>query len=193
MNSRKTPLKGEIKLLKSNIVFSNQYAEIHNDFVRYPGGTEGTYIKVISGTSQSVAVLPITEKGNMIVIRLYRYGVGGWGVEIPKGAVEKDESAANAAARELMEETGYTCRRLIPIGEYSESPAVFGTKMVCFIAIGCKYTAPPKREDAEAIDQAIEIPVEDFLQQKYEADFTDSISELLAYKYLSVKEMIDCE
>jgi ADP-ribose pyrophosphatase len=169
-------------------VFANQYAEIHNDLVRFPGGSEGTYIRVTCGTSKSIAVLPITTEGKMVAVKLYRHGVRGWGSEIPKGAIEENETAEEAAARELAEETGYTYGKLIPVGEYSESPAIFGGKLVCFIALDCKFSDKTNREEAEAIDKAFEISTRDFLEQKYEADFTDAVSELLVYKYLSIKE-----
>ena len=175
--------KGEIEIIKPNKIFSNDYVEIYNDIVRFPAGNQGTYIRINSATNKSVGVLPVTTEGNIVVIKNYRHGIRGWGVEIPKGAVEPNESSVQAAMRELKEETGYVCQELIHICEYSESPAIFSAKIDCFIALGCQPAGTPNHEKTEAIDKAFEISLTDFIERNYEADFIDSLSELLAYKY----------
>ena len=69
------------------------------------------------------------------------------------------------------------------IGEYSESPAVFSSKIECFVALGCRLKGVPEPESTEAIDKVFEIPLEALLERAYKADFIDSLSELLACRY----------
>jgi 8-oxo-dGTP pyrophosphatase MutT (NUDIX family) len=175
--------KGEIEILEPDMIFSNKYVEIFNDRVKFPSGNLGTYIRINTSTNRSVGVLPVTDEGNIVVIRNYRHAVRGWGIEIPKGAVEPNESNEDAVRRELEEETGYVCQKLIHVCEYSESPAIFSSKIDCFIALGCRCAHTPNAEHTEAIETVAEISLDDFLKRNYEADFIDSLSELMAYHY----------
>lgn len=182
--------KGEIEIIKPNLVFSNQYIQIYNDNVKFPAGNLGTYIRISNSSDKSVAIFPVTTDGNIVVIRNFRHGVRGWGIEIPKGAIEPDETSQEAALRELEEETGYTCQKLVHICEYSESPAIFSNKIDCYLALNCRLIHEPHSENTEAIDKSFEISLKDFLERKYDADFIDALSELLAYQYYFIKEEI---
>lgn len=46
------------------------------------------------------------EKDHLVLIRQYRYPVGGYVYEFPAGLVEPGEEPAQAAVREIFEETG---------------------------------------------------------------------------------------
>jgi len=93
MIARGDSSKGEIEILKPDMIFSNQYVQIYNDVVKFPAGNQGTYIRLSSGTNKSVAVFPVTKDNSVVVLRNYRHGVRGWGVEIPKGAVDLNDTS----------------------------------------------------------------------------------------------------
>ncbi len=181
-------LKGEIEIKRINEVYTNQYADVYNDFVIFPSGYEGTYLRVNCKPSKSIAVLPITKGGKIVVIKTYRHGVRGWGLEIPKGAIEENESNIDAVARELEEETGFIFNDLMCVGEYSESPAILANKIDCFIAKGCELHKKPTPEKTETISIVLELSIEEFLSKKNEYDYIDAVSELLIYKYIIYKE-----
>ena len=64
-----------------------------------------------------VCILPITGDGDVILTVEYRHGIGSVVVGLPGGVVEStDVSPQAAAARELLEETGYSCEHLVPLG-----------------------------------------------------------------------------
>jgi ADP-ribose pyrophosphatase len=71
-------------------------------------------------SSACVAVLPITDQQEIILIEQFRIPVANTVIEIPAGLVgdEADfqhESLADSAARELLEETGYLAQSINPI------------------------------------------------------------------------------
>ena len=177
---------GEIEINSSTLIFQNKYIEIFNDSVIFPSGNQGTYIRMNSPTCQSVAVLPVTSDNRIIMIKNFRHGVRGWGYEIPKGGVEKKESCLDAAKRELFEETGYTSERLIEIGEYSDSPAIFNGFLKCYIALDCVYKSEFNCETTEAIAKVERVNISDYFNGKYQLDFNDALTELLLYKYMSI-------
>lgn len=176
--------RGEIEIIEPKLVFENKFVDVYNDAVVFPSGNKGTYVRVNVKPTKSVAVLPITNSGEMVVVKNYRHGVRGWGLEIPKGAVEEDEIYFHAVARELKEETGYVFDKLIHIGEYSESPAVFGNKISCFVATNCSPSGERIPEKTEAISDVLEMSVQDFLREKTNFDYVDALTEMVVCKYL---------
>jgi len=68
------------------------------------------------------------------MVRQWRHGTREITLEIPGGIVDPGESAAGAAARELLEESGYGGGTLVPIGVLSPNPALFTNRVSTFWA-----------------------------------------------------------
>ena len=76
-------------------------------------------------SSDWVNVVPITPDGRVVMVRQYRHGAGELTLETPGGLVDPGETPAAAAARELLEETGYAADEIVSLGAVSpESGAV---------------------------------------------------------------------
>lgn len=63
-----------------------------------------------------VIVLAVTERREIILVRQFRPSLGKHTIEFPAGGVDGDETPEAAAARELLEETGYVCDRFSYLG-----------------------------------------------------------------------------
>ena len=171
--------KGEIEIVEPVSIFKNQYAEIFNDRVLFPSGSEGTYIRVESSSKMSVAILPVTNRGKVVVIKTFRHGIRGWGYEVPKGGVKVGEDISVAALRELLEETGYISEKLIYVGEYCDSPAIISGKVKCYLAPESYKISEKMCEKTEAILDVLEFDAKEFLGVQHQMDFIDALTELL--------------
>jgi 8-oxo-dGTP pyrophosphatase MutT (NUDIX family) len=83
-----------------------------------------------------VNVVPLTPAGEVVLVRQYRHGARRVTLEIPGGIVDPGESPAEAAARELREETGYGGGVLEPLGSLNPNPALFANRVHTFVARG---------------------------------------------------------
>jgi 8-oxo-dGTP pyrophosphatase MutT (NUDIX family) len=91
--------------LGSHVVYSNPWCVMREDRVIRPDGTQGVYgVLELSG---SVGVVALDASYRVLLVQQWRYVQGRSSIEIPGGALEVAESPAQAAARELREETGF--------------------------------------------------------------------------------------
>ncbi len=81
-----------------------------------------------------VNVVPTTRGGEVVMIRQFRHGANDLTLEIPGGIIDPGESPAEAAARELAEETGYGGGELVPLGVVNPNPAIFRNAVHTFWA-----------------------------------------------------------
>ncbi|WGL53656.1 NUDIX hydrolase [Nocardioides sp. BP30] len=91
--------------LSSRRVYENPWITVREDDVRRPDGTPGIY-GVVEVRHPAVFVVPVTDAGEVVLVRQHRYTIGRESLEIPAGGTDGEDVLA-AARRELVEETGY--------------------------------------------------------------------------------------
>lgn len=81
--------------------------------------------------------LRFTEDDKMVLIRQYRYAIGGYIYELPAGLVDGGESVCDAAIREMHEETGLTLEITdLPIGNKGGYSSAGMTDETCTLVVG---------------------------------------------------------
>lgn len=106
-----------------------------------------------------VAVVPITDDGEVILIRQFRPPVNRHVIEFPAGLNDRGEELNDAASRELREETGYTAREMIFVAEGPLSSGSSGEVLTVFLARGLEYTGTGQGDETEDIE-VIKIPID---------------------------------
>ena len=117
----------------SELIFDGKVLHVFKDEIKLPNGKPSMreYIKHVG----AVCVIPITDEGEVVCVRQYRYAVGKVLLEIPAGKLDSaDENPRDAVLRELREETGAICGKLTPLGLYLGSPALIGEHIQMYLA-----------------------------------------------------------
>lgn len=100
-----------------------------------------------------VNVIPVTDKGEVVMIRQYRHGVNKVCLEIPGGMLDSaEEDPAQAALREMEEETGYSSSNIKSLGWVYPNPAIINNRCHLFVANQAYFTSSQALEPAEDID-----------------------------------------
>lgn len=102
-------------------------------------------------TSSWVNVIPITEDGNVVMIRQFRQGSKTFCLEIPGGLVD-NETPLDAAKRELLEETGYFGEKIEYLGSVNPNPALFDNTCYSFLIKDVKKAAKRNLDPTEDIE-----------------------------------------
>jgi len=129
-SSRRTT--GTAKILKSEIIYKGPVFGVRRDLVLEPGGIRTTR-EVITHPG-SVVVLPVLPGGRILLIRQYRHATRQFLWELVAGRMEAGETPARAAARELIEETGYRARRFRVFLDVFPTPGFLEERMYILLA-----------------------------------------------------------
>jgi ADP-ribose pyrophosphatase len=122
------------KILKSKTIYQGPVFGVRRDEVLEPGGIRTTR-EVITHPG-SVVVLPVLPDGRILLIRQYRHATRQFLWELVAGRMEAGESPKQAAARELIEETGYRARRIRIFLDVFPTPGFLEERMYILLAQG---------------------------------------------------------
>ncbi len=105
----------------------------------------------INQSNDAVIVVPFLRSGELLMQRTYKHGAGEIITEVCAGLVDDGEAPIEAAARELLEETGHA-GQLEKIGEVYSNPTGSIMKYYFFIARDCERVGEQELDEAEQIE-----------------------------------------
>jgi 8-oxo-dGTP pyrophosphatase MutT (NUDIX family) len=98
-----------------------------------------------------VNIVPLTSDGMVVMIRQYRHGSRSVSLEIPGGLVDEHDPK-EAAARELMEETGYKGYPISLLGSVNPNPAIFGNLCYTYLVENAEKRSVAHLDTSEDIE-----------------------------------------
>lgn len=152
--------------LSSQKVYEGKIINLSVDTVALPSGRSAT--REIVEHPGAVAIVPINEKKEILLVKQYRYAVRKALLEIPAGKLEPLENTTDCAKRELLEETGFLAANLQKLFHYYSSPGFTNEMLHIFIATGLTYKGaqPDEDEDIELITMPFQQAIEWIRQGK---------------------------
>jgi ADP-ribose pyrophosphatase len=97
----------------------------------------------------SAVMMAVDEKNRVLLVRQYRLPAGQYMWELPAGKIDDGETAAQAAKRELIEETGVRAKKWKKLVSYYPSPGFLKEKMTVFLATDLKEGEAAPMEDEQ--------------------------------------------
>ena len=93
--------------LARTTIYENPWVTLHVDRVRFPGGRIIEAHHLLHFDKEAVAAVVEDAEGRVLLVEAYRYVVDSVQWEVPAGSIDPGETAIEAAAREVREESGY--------------------------------------------------------------------------------------
>lgn len=174
------------KLLSSQTALDEKWFPVRKDTVQLPSG------KIIDDyfvweSPPIVAVVPVTSEGKFVLVRQYRHAMNSIRHQFPAGAVDKNETAEQAALRELKEESGYTTTNpIVWLGTFAPyATKVTGTEEV-FLALDATFVEAPLYDEQEESEVVLmtEQEIWDLLESDETHMMTLAAGFLMALRYL---------
>jgi ADP-ribose pyrophosphatase len=135
--------QGRIFTVQIETIVPRSGGQIEVEIVRHPG---------------SVVIVPVTDAGEIVLVRQYRHAIERWAWELPGGSLNAGENVREAAERECHEEIGLIPSHLEPLGAFFPTPGYCDEEMHFFKATGL-HRPGPTDEAAQDDDEDIEARV----------------------------------
>jgi ADP-ribose pyrophosphatase len=139
--------------IKSEVVYDGSWLKIRKDTVLT--GTGMTATREIVVHRQVVVVIPLTDDGDLIMVRQYRKAVERELLELPAGTMEPGETPEHAARRKMVEETGYNPSAMRFVNAIYPSPGTSDEIIHIFLASGLEGDGVPTELADELVVEVV--------------------------------------
>ncbi|MFE4357013.1 NUDIX domain-containing protein [Kitasatospora sp. NPDC056800] len=132
-------------------IYENPWVNLWLVDVEQPDGRRWEY-HVVKLRHLAVAAIVNSEKQVLMMWR-HRFITDTWAWELPMGLVEPDETPAEAAAREALEETGWKVSDVKPLIYAQPANGITDSEHFVFRADAAEYVGPPtERNESDRIE-----------------------------------------
>ena len=171
---------GHYERVGRTLVHKGVIIDYYTDRMSLPDGREEDWDLIDhKGAAAAAAVL---EDGRVLMVRQYRNTLGRETLEIPAGGLQsREEPTADAAARELSEETGYTAGSMEKLLSFCSTIASCNEKIDIYVA---KDLKPGKQHlDDDEFLNVEKIPLKDVIRMIYDGKIQDgkTIAAIMTY------------
>lgn len=171
--------------LASELIYDGKIVHLYKDTVTLPNGQPA--LREVIRHVGAVCVVPLTDEGEVVCVRQFRYPTAQVLLEIPAGKLDsKQEDHVKAALRELKEETGAVCRTLTHLGPLLATPAYVDEVIDMYLAEGLTF-GDCNPDDDEFLD-VVRIPLAELVDRILRGEITDAKTQTAILKVWVMKQ-----
>lgn len=155
------------------VVYESKLLRVARGRFSAPDGTE--FERDVVHHPGWVAVVPVTDDGEVICVRQYRSAVDAWLLEIPAGIRDVgDEPLEVTARRELIEEAGVAAEHVELLATIHNSPGFADEQGFVFLATGLTQVPTDRQGVEEDHMEVVRVPLADVPRLVAAGDITDA-------------------
>lgn len=169
----------EEKTISSDKAYQAKIFYVTKDKALLEDGTQAE--RDVVHHSGGVCVVPLTDKGTVLMVKQYRYPHHEVTLEVPAGKTEPGEDHHDCGLRELREEAGRTCKSYTYLGKLYPTPA-YDTEVI-HMYLARELSAPEAQDldEGEFLD-VTEIPLSEAVQMVMEGKIPDAKTQIALLK-----------
>jgi ADP-ribose pyrophosphatase len=160
------------RVLESHRLYEGQVVNLRIDTVELAGGARAR--REVVEHADVVAIVPLLEDGDVLLVRQYRLPTEQVMLEVPAGGVDGGETPEDAAQRELREECGRRAGRLERLGGFYVSPGFCSEFVHVFLAT--ELEPSPLRPDPDEQLAVVRVPLVEALRLVSAGEIRDAKS-----------------
>ena len=166
------------KKLSSKQIFDGKVVKLYVDTVELPNGKEA--VREIVRHPGAVCVVPVTDDGQVIMVRQFRYPFNSIMLEIPAGKLEPGENPEDAVRRELEEESGAVAGKIQHIGELYTTVAILDEKIQIYLATELEFI--DSHPDEDEFVEVTKIPLNQLVDMVMSGEIKDAKTQIAILK-----------
>lgn len=169
MDENKNPWKTN----SDQIVYQNNWIEVHHQDVTTPAGTPGVY-GVVHFKNLAIGIIPLDHQNNTWMVGQFRYPLKKYSWEIPEGGGKIGIDPIESAKRELLEECGILAESWENLLEMDLSNSATDEHAILYVARNLSFTQSEPEETEDL--QLKKVPFDTLYQMVMSGEIQDAMT-----------------
>ncbi len=159
--------------LSHEVLYHGKVFDLIVDRIQYPSGNRG--VREVARHPGGAVTVPLFPDRTVLLVRQFRYPLQGYTLELPAGKLNAGEDPADAAVRELEEETGWIAGRLEKLTAMYTTPGFCTEVLHIFLATELRQSLQGHRREEGELGMSVHLlPLEEALAMAERGELNDA-------------------